>query len=54
MVNLILLIVRMVHEFFQLSCVLPGFCEVERSEILIEAIVLKILNGRICTLSMLK
>ena len=54
MIDLVLLIVGMLHQLFELSGILPCFCEVEGSEILIETVVLKILNEGVSTLSMLK
>jgi hypothetical protein len=54
MIDLAGLVIGVGHEFFEFSHVLPGFGEVEGSEVLIEAVVDEVLSCLGGTLSMLK
>lgn len=53
-VDLIGFVLGMRKELFELSDVLPGFSEIERAKVLIEAVIEQILAERMNTLSILK
>lgn len=53
-INGVCFVVGVIHELLEFGDVLPGFAEVERSKILVEAVVDEILDGVLNTLSMLK
>lgn len=54
MIDLAGLVVGIRHQFLELSHVFPCFGEVERPEVLVEAVVDQVLTPPTCTLSMLK
>lgn len=47
-------VVRVLEQLIQLGDVLPGFAQIEGTEILVEGLVLEILHQGLVTLSILK
>jgi hypothetical protein len=54
MIDLAGLVIGVGHEFFEFSHVLPGLPQIERPEVLVEAVVREVLPRATSTLSMLK
>ena len=54
MVDLVCFVLGVGQQFFKLSDVLPGFSEVERSKVLVEAVISEVLGEGMGTLSILK
>ena len=54
MVDVVAFVLGVRKQFFEFSDILPSFAEVEGPEILVEAVVEKILAERMDTLSILK